>query len=198
MSTKLSNDQVRDITRVINLLDHGGVAEKGVNNATANTAALNTLLAEIEASDPDLAPEIDIPKYCDFYLDQLTLGQNQTLLYWLGDEKSQTQSSTKNTSERVRFVANANVNGIVNEEQLVGTFQPGHIVSVRKDVSGHDAYLGTGQDRQEPGRASYNFRDEQQTVFRTVYENWALSRNAFSSSRLEGFGYRVTITGVGS
>jgi hypothetical protein len=190
-----------DNRHVINLLDHGGVAAKGVDNATANTAALNTLLAEIEASDPDLAPEIEIPKYCDFYLDQVTFGQNQTLLYWLGDEKSQTQSSTKNTSERVRFVANASVNGIVNEEQLVGTFQPGHIVSVRKDVSGHDAYLGSGinaQSRQEPARASYNFRDEQQTVFRTVYENWALSRNAFSSSRLEGFGYRVTLDGVGS
>lgn len=174
------------------------VKQFGAVENSDNTSLINTIISTLDTADSGRGLEIDIPRYCNFYLDQLTLGQRQTLTYWIDDDKSTTQSSTKATNERVRFIANANANGIVNEDQIVGPYHPGQIVSVRKDVSGHDSYLGAGQSRLNPARASYNIRDEQQTVYRTVYENYATTSSIFAGTRQQGFGYRVTINGVGS
>lgn len=196
MRTKISYEQID--SGVLDATRFGMEVDETASNTAANTAALNTLLADINAKNPNEGPLIKIPRYCTFFLDQITFGKRQTLEYYIDDDKSETVSGTRGVSEKITLPVNASDFGISNEEILTATFHPGHVVDVRKDVDGHDAYLYGDQDRLQPARASYNIRDEQLTMFRTVYENWALDDNLFSGVRLEGFRYLLHIDGIGS
>ncbi len=165
------------------------------DNSTDNTAVVQATIDAIATLDEDLGGIISIPRFCNFNLKNLAFTKRQNLAFFVGDDISATPSSRLNTNELVTFAANANNGGIVNEERLTAPFHPGIIVDVRKDVSGHDTYLGAGQTMNNPARASYNIMDEQIDVFRTVYQSYT-ERTPFNGTALHAWIQRVTLTGI--
>lgn len=171
-----------------NVYQFGGVDDDSTINTTPVQNALNYLTA-------DKGGIVTVPRYCNFDLSLLTMPKRATLKYFAGDDVSDRAGNAAATNELMVLQANANSGGIVNEQRLVATFHPGHIVEVRKDLDIHDSFLGAGQTRLAPVRASYNILDEGYDRFRTVYQNHN-ERTAFSGVSQHAWLQRVTLAGI--
>lgn len=165
-----------------------------LDNSTDNTAVVQAAI-DLVGGTPDRGGKVKIPRYMNFNLKNLTFAKRCTLEYFLGDDVSATPSSTLNTNELVSFQANANNSGIVNEWRHSASFHPGVGVDVRQDVTGHDAYLGGGQSRIEPARASYNIYSEEIDMYRTVLEHYS-SNSIFTGVKNHAWLRRITTTGI--
>lgn len=106
------------------------------------------------------------------------------------------------SSEWINFSANSSypvdpTGGAVNERRMLAPFHPAHIIDVRKDIAGHDAYLAPGQSRTNPARASYIICDEQETAFWIQYVQFA-SYDPFSALNIACVRRTVLLDGVGT
>lgn len=173
----------------VNAETFGAVAD----GVTDNTSILQGALDSIQ--NVDIGIIIKINRGTKFNLKKLVFNKRQTLVYFIDDDISNAASQLLGTNELVTFQANANNAGIVNEERFTASFHPGFVVDVRKDVSGHDAFLGAGQARTSPSRASYNIADEQLGVWRVVWENYDTASD-FTGVKMHYWAQRVTLTGI--
>ncbi len=163
------------------------------NSAVTNTAKIQTALTALNSSTSGGGGVVFVAKGITFTLTSLTLPARCCLLYYGGDDTS--DSDFVGTNEHRWFVANANAAGIVNEQRLEAAFNPGLIVNVRKNLAIHDAWLGPGQSRTDPARATFMLQDEDQGRFSILYQQYG-AQSGFSSSSLFGFRCVVTLNGI--
>lgn len=147
--------------------------------------------------------EVTVPRGVKFNLQSLTFPKRVNLTFWMDDDLSRPNAATTlGTNELVRFMANANDDGIVNEERLTAPFHPGFGIDVRRDVSGHDSFLGPGQVRvptnSAPARASYNIWDQQVGTWRIVYEKYGGAYSQFTGVTQHTWRSTVVLTGIGT
>lgn len=170
------------------------------DGTTDNTAAVQLALDSLGTP----GGTVQVSPNTKFNLQSLVFPQRSNLEFRMDDDLSRPNpSTTLGTNERVMFMANANASGIVNEIQMTAAFHPGLVIDVRRDVAGHDAFLGAGQDRvptvDEPARASINFADQQIGVYRTIYQAYGgTTYSVFAGTYSNGWRNTVTITGVGT
>jgi hypothetical protein len=141
----------------------------GETDGGTYTTAVQTALDALPTGESG-GGTVTVPKNCKFDLSALSLPHRAIIEYYGGDDTS--DSSIVATNEKRVFIANANVDGIVNEYRIEATFHPGLIVNVRKSLDNHDGELGAGQARLDPARASINIADDDVVNYRTVYENY--------------------------
>lgn len=151
----------------IDLLKWGVVANRNDSDATQNTSIIQKSIAFIEDNYLEFGGVLSIPSGCRFNMGDLVFSKKQNIYYFLGDNRNQQSGgfNPKDTNELVQFIANANNAGIVNEYIVQAPFNPGFRVSVAKNISGQDTYLGVGQDRLNPARATYVIDDEEEVVY---------------------------------
>jgi len=112
-----------------------------------------------------------IAELIKFNLKNLTLPKKISIKYYGGSNINIGSSYLKNHKEKITLIANADNDGIVNEEIIESNFHPSHIISVNKNLNNHD-YIGAGQSLTNPARASYNLFDEGLDTFRVVYQRY--------------------------
>lgn len=169
------------------------------DGTTDNTAAVQLALDSLGAA----GGVVQVASNTKFNLQSLVFPQRSNLDYWMDCDLSRPNpSTTLGTNERILFMANANNDGIVNETRVTAPFHPGLNIDVRRDVSGHDAYLGTGQVRVptalSPARASINFQDQQVETWRKMYEIFGGDYSNFSGVSEYTWYRTVVLTGVGT
>lgn len=140
---------------------------------------------------------IRITRGLKFNLQKLSLPKRVYINYYIDDDLSVVGNTRRATNEIILFAANANDDGIVNEFRFDASFHPGLVTDVRKDVTGHDKFLGKNQSKVNPVRNSWNMQDESMEVYRTLYENFSSSSN-FSGVYSQGFRNSVTLKGIGT
>ncbi len=166
------------------------------DNVTDNTTAVQRALNALNSTTSLRGGVVYVPKGAKFDLSALTFPARCVLQFFGGDDTSTNKTYTLDTNELITFVANANTGGIVNEQRLTGAFHPGMVVDVRKSVSGHDAFLGGGQSRTDPARASYNLFDDGENRWTVLYQNYTSSYSQISSVSMFGWVKRVTLTNI--
>jgi hypothetical protein len=182
---------------VVNARDYGAVVDGVTNNTAAVQFALNAL--------PAYGGTVYIPDGAKFNLRTLTYPARFNLEYRADDDLSQAQlpGFTIATSERVLFSSNSSypadpTGAVVNEWRLTAPFHPGLIIDARKDLGANIAsYLAPGQTINNPVRASFNIADEQNGVFRIVYENYLTPTN-FAGLFMHGYKNTVRLNGIGT
>jgi len=192
--TRTAQAKMRDI---IDARDFGAVA----NGVTNNTAAVQSAINSIGV----YGGTVYIPDGAKFNLRSLTFPARFNLDYRADDDLSQAQlpGSTIASSERVLFSSNSSypadpTGAVVNEWRLTAPFHPGLIIDARKDLGANIApYLAPGQTINNPVRASFNIADEQNGVFRIVYENYLTPTN-FAGLFLHGYRNTVRLNGIGT
>lgn len=130
-----------------------------------------------------------------FDIKSLTFPKRSSIKYLGQDERSLQTGAKPLTSELITVTANANNAGIVNEARLMAPFHPGHVVDVRKDITGHNAFLGAGQTMNNPARASENIFDEGLDLHRKVYESYT-ERSSFSGVSQHNWMQRYRLGGI--
>lgn len=169
------------------------------DNSTDNTTAVKNSIKACNGTTTQGGGVIFNPKNSKFSLTSLSatsgadLPARYILLYYGGDDTS--DSSVVGTNELRWFVANANASGIVNEVRQESTFNPGHIINVRKNINIQDTYLGGGQSRTNPARATFALKDEDQDSFAVLYQQFP-TQSGFSGTNLIGFRRIVTLNGI--
>jgi len=166
-----------------------------VDGATDNTAKVQYALDSLPLN---IGGTVYNEKNSRFSMTGLTFPKVGTLRYFGGDDTSDTIAVTNEITE---IVCNANGSGIVNEQCFNAPFHPGRVVNVQRQVTGHDAYLGGGQTKDNPARASYNLMDSRRDSLRMIYELYANETAGTSPLSCAGFDVwirRWAITGVGS
>lgn len=188
------NDLVYHNTPVLAGTDPTSVSDQ----TSAVQAALNAL--------PSRGGKVIVPRGVNFNLQSLTLRQYCELEYYMNDDLSRPNpSTTLGTNELVCLVAHSTYTGtgspvnlgIVNEWRHTATFHPGIGIDVRDDVTGHDTYLGSGQSRTDPVRASYNIWKSQVNMWQTLMINYA-SYSQYSGIYTQSYRNTVVLDGVGS
>lgn len=144
-----------------------------------------------------------IPRGCKFNIKNITFPQRCNLEYWMDDDLSRPNPvTTLGTNEKILFQSNANDDGIVNEHRVTASFHPSFNLDLRRDIPGHDAYLGPGQVRiptdSTPARASWNIFDEQVDTYRTVFEIYGGDYSNFTGVKTHTWRRVVTLTGIGT
>ena len=179
----------------INAQLYGALADGSTNNTTAVQNALTALGANGGC--------VQVKRNTKFNLQTLTFPIRSNLEYWLDDDLSRPNpATTLGTNERVLLMANANAGGIVNEYRATAAFHPSFNLDLRRDVPGHDAYLGATQkripDASTPGRMSWNMFDQQVDTFRTVAEIYGGAYSNFTGVTSHSWRRTVTITNIGT
>ncbi|WP_299078708.1 hypothetical protein [uncultured Paraglaciecola sp.] len=175
----------------INPMDHGALQDGSTDNSTEVDLALAAL--------PSGGGVVRVPKDVRFNILSLTFPERSILKYFGEDDLSDTSIVASN-EERI-FYANANVDGIVNEQRIEAAYHPAQVINVRKNITGHDSELGVGQSKDNPARASHNIFDEDTDVFRTLYETYAnqvAGSSPFSGASIHIWVKRWAIAGVGT
>ncbi len=143
-----------------------------------------------------------VPRGVKFNRKSLTRPQRSTIRYFLDDDTSLSTAEAYfgafETNELVDDIANANSAGAVNEDRKQARLHPGHIVDVIADDTTHDAYLGVGQSRLEPKRASYNIFNEGMDWWRVVTEHYSNAWSQYSGTSMHAWCPRVTLVGITS
>ena len=192
--TRTAQSKMRDIK---DARDFGAVADGITNNTAAVQFAINSLGI--------YGGTVYIPDGAKFNLRTLTYPARFNLDYRADDDLSQAQlpGFTIATSERVLFSSNSSypadpTGAVVNEWRLTAPFHPGLIIDARKDLGANiTPYLAPGQTINNPVRASFNIADEQNGVFRIVYENYLTPTN-FAGLFIHGYKNTVRLNGIGT
>jgi hypothetical protein len=192
--TRTAQAKMRDI---IDARDFGAVSDGVTNNTAAVQSAINSIGV--------YGGTVYIPDGAKFNLRSLTFPARFNLDYRADDDLSQAQlpGFTIASSERVLFSSNSSypadpTGAVVNEWRLTAPFHPGLIIDARKDLGANIApYLAPGQTINNPVRASFNIADEQNGVFRIVYENYLTPTN-FAGLFLHGYRNNVRLNGIGT
>jgi hypothetical protein len=167
----------------------------GSNETSKVQLALNSL--------PAGGGDVQIPPGVKFNLRSLTFPAKSNLIYRADDDLSAPgQGSDIGSGEWVNFSANSSypadpTGGAVNEWRFTAPFHPGVVVDVRKDVTGANSGLGTGQTTDDPVRASFNIMDEQTDTFRIIYENH-LNHSNFAGVGVHVWRREVVLNGIGT
>lgn len=146
---------------------------------------------------------VEIPNGTKFNLASLTFPKKITMHYTVGDDTSNPTPGTDiGSGERVTFLSNSDyptdpTSGLVDEMRFTGTLNPAVIVDVRKTVTGADAYLGPGQSRLEPARASIGMMDDQTDNFLIQWQNY-LTWSYTSGVGFNGWRRIFTLNGIGT
>lgn len=135
-----------------------------------------------------------IPELIKFNLKNLTLPKKITIKYYGGSNLNIGSSYLKNHNEIITLIANADNDGIVNEEIIESNFHPAHIISVNKNINNHN-YIGAGQSLTNPARASYNLFDEGLDTFRIVYQRYN-EKSALTGTYLHSWVNIITLSGI--
>lgn len=172
-----------------------GALANGTDQTTGVQAALNSLGAN--------GGLVRVTRGTKFNLQSLTFPIRSNIEYWMDDDLSRPNPiTTLGTNESVKFFANANGSGIVNEYRVTGAFHPSWNIDLRRDVSGHDAFLGASQkrvpDASTPARMSWNMFDQQVDTYRTVFEIYGGAYSQFSGVTSHSWRRIVTVTGIGT
>lgn len=164
------------------------------DNSTDNTTAVQNSIKACNGTTTQGGATIYNPKNSKFNLSSLAgLPARYELWYFGGDDTS--DSTVVGTNELRTFVANANAAGIVNEHRLEGAYNPGYIINVRKNITIQDAYLGGGQTRDNPARATWALKDEDLDSFAILYQIFP-SQSNFAGSNLFGFRRVFQLNGI--
>lgn len=199
----------RSVTGAVGATLHAWIEARDEFNVVAEFASLadgSDQTAKVQLALTALGTSggiVRIPRGCKFNLKNLTFPKRSNLEYWRDDDTSTPGPGTGlGTSERIYFAANSSGTGagegIVNEWKKEAAFNPGHIVNLRKDVAGHDAWLGPGQSRTDPARVyGLIIQDEQTNGLQIGYQAYPSFSN-FSGAFFQGSRRVVTTTGVGT
>ena len=171
-----------------------------LKNGTDQTAAVQLAVTACGARG---GGTVVIPRGCKFNIKNITFPQRCNLEYWMDDDLSRPNPvTTLGTNEKILFQSNANDDGIVNEHRVTASFHPSFNLDLRRDIPGHDAYLGPGQVRiptdSTPARASWNIFDEQVDTYRTVFEIYGGDYSNFTGVKSHTWRRVVTLTGIGT
>lgn len=169
----------------------GGVAD----NSTDNTSAVQAAITAIG----NAGGTVWVPDGMQFSLSSLTFGKQVVLNYRADDDRDNANYYTgQNSGERINFSANASTGGsggIVNEQDFSASFNPGIVLNVMKNIAGHDGFLGVGQSRTNPARATFLIRNERNNMFGIQHIQYPI-RDALSGTYLTGYRNKITISGI--
>lgn len=167
----------------------GNTVSDGTDQTAGVQATLNAL--------PATGGIVFVPPGTKFNIKSLTFPEKSNLTYYAGDDTSVAGPGSEiGTNELVSFSANSS-GGIVNEWRQTAAFHPGMILDVRSDIPGHDAWLGGGQSRIDPVRASYNLHQQQTDRYRILYEKYD-DYSQFSGATQHGWRAVLTLNGIGT
>lgn len=140
-----------------------------------------------------------------FNLQALTFPRYVRFDHTINDDTSQPGFAGLGAGEIVHFQASSNYDpvhapngGMVNEWRFTAPLHPALIIDVRKDIAGHDAFLGPGQSRTEVGRGSVIFMDERHPTGAFTYENYAETWSATTGVSMYLYRNVVRLEGVGA
>lgn len=140
-----------------------GTLSDGTTDNTANVQnAINSL--------PVNGGTVYVPENTKFYLSRLTFPRKCVLKYFGGSDLS-LKLVAIGVNEMITHIANADNDGIVNEQRIEANFNPGIVINVRKDLNNHP-FLGVGQDFKIPVRASLLIQDEGYEKFMIQHQNF--------------------------
>ncbi len=168
-------------------------------NGTDETATVQKAIDAFLPADNYLY----IPYGTKFNLNSLNFPNHIDIEYTVGDDLSNPgPSSDIGSGERVLFSVQSDyptdpTGGLVIERRIAGVLNPSAIIEVRKSVPGADAYLGSGQTRLEPARASFAFQDDQLDRLLLQYQNY-LTFSYFSGTYQHGWRGIFTLNGIGT
>lgn len=191
--TKAQKNKTK-LNYIINVKEFGAV-DDGSDQSSKVQLALNAV--------PSGGGDVVIPPGVKFNVKSLTFPAKSNLIYKVDDDLSAPgQGSDIGSGEWVNFSVNSSfpaqpTGGAVNEWRFSSNFHPAIVVDARKDVTGGNSGLGTGQTLDEPVRASVNLFDEQTDAGRLIYENYASGSN-FSMMKLHAWRRVVTLNGIGT
>jgi hypothetical protein len=185
------------LREVVSVRDFGAVGD----GVTDDTAAIQAAINALPTSTNGIGGAIVIPKNCKFNLSSLNFGtlsppRRVVLNYYGGDDLS--DNTIVGTNELRTFMANANASGIVNEVHDEGAFHPARIINIRKSITGQVGALGTNQSQLNPARASFNIADDDDIIYRTLYETYinGYTPSNFSGVRTHSMLKQITLSGI--
>lgn len=169
----------------LNVLDYGAVP----NSASDQTAAVQ---AALDALPTGIGGTVVVPLGVKFSMQSLAFPQFCYLRYFQNsDTTNGGPYGSFNENELVLWAANSGGTGLnegaVNENKFVAAYHPGHVVQLRKDVTGQDAWFAPGQSRLDPARASYNIEDQGEiTLLRFLSQRYCTTYNVTSGKFIQG------------
>ena len=183
----------------ISVKDFGAVS----NASTDNTAAVQLAINSIGI----YGGVVYIEDGCYFYLKLLTFpNEFCDLSYRITDNRdTQVVTSRKGTNERVIFTVNSGYpadasGGLVGEQIFSSPLHPGMVLNARPDINTATVLskLGTGQNLNDPIRASYRIESENISKFQMELQEFSTSGNTYSGMYFNGMYYSIVLSGVSS
>lgn len=176
-------------------------------DGTTQQAAVQAMLDSIPTRG---ALPVMVPPGVKFDPDTLTRPRRSHMLYFLEDSTTTPGYFAGGSGELVWHMQNSSyraagadglgndaTGGEVNEVRFTSNFHPGLTVNVVKSVGDRTGYLQAGQSLTDPARASLNFLDDGNGVYRLVYQN-GLTYSPFDGMSQHAWFRRVRLTGIGT